>query len=534
MPTGAVDDLRQALERTQALPVVFAGSGLSRRYLGTPGWDDLLDHFAELTSRPATYYRGRAGNDRPETASLIGEAFYDTWFSAEEYSESREAFGPAIENISDPLKYEVAKYIAKHEVLSVPRVQQELEALSHIRVHAIITTNWDSLLEESFPDLEVFVGQQDVLFATTQSVGEIYKIHGSVSDPRSLILTRDDYSVYWERNPYLIAKLLTMLVEHPVLFIGYGLGDSHINKMLENLIACLTEEQIEVLNDRLIFIRRAGTAEGSSLQRGTMSVGSHTLSIREYVCADYAELFTMLGSLPERFPSRLLRRLQQSVYELTFSTEPSGRVHVLPMDAEDVDDAEIVVGVGTMERLGEKGYSALGRADVCHDMLQCETDHDAERLAEGLVPNLLRGAKFVPLYYPLFLAGKLDDAGNVHDTANLPANGIALISGKTKLDPYALRDRPKRQKQSFCDLLAEGDEAVALEFGLVCMYEIEDVEALREFLIESVPKADPVPTPVAKLCCKYDHLVFGPGFKGDRKKLHRALGVSRERKRRNQ
>src|SRR5690606_11556058 len=114
---------------------------------------------------------------------------------------------------------------------------------------------------------------------------------------------------------------------------------THINRMLANLIACLTPDQIEVLNDRLIFVRRAPDGEGSVLRRGTITVASHTLSVREYVCASFIELFRMLGELPERFPAKLLRRLRQSVYELTFSTDPSGRVHVLPIDqSEDVDD----------------------------------------------------------------------------------------------------------------------------------------------------------------------------------------------------
>lgn len=532
MASVAVGQLQDVLEKTQALPVVFAGSGLSRRYLGSPAWDGLLEHFAGLTSHTITYYRGRAGNDRPKIATLIAEAFYDKWFAADKYKESRDAFEPEVDQLSDPLKYEIAQYIAEHDVLPDADVKAELEALRKIRLHAVITTNWDTLLEEHLKDLEVFVGQQDVLFATTQAVGEIYKIHGSITDPKSLIVTSEDYSAYWERNPYLIAKLLTMLVEHPVLFLGYGLGDAHINKMLENLIACLTEEQIEVLNDRLVFVRRAQDGEPSALQRGTMTVGTHTLNIREYVCADYLELYKMLGKLPERFPARLLRRLQQSVYELTFSTEPSGRVHVLPMEDKEVDNAEIVVGVGTMERLGEKGYTALGRADLCRDMLTCETDHHAERLASNLVPRLLRGAKYVPVYYPWFLAGRLDERGDIQDTSGIPANGKALVSGSTKLDPYLVRDKARRQKQTFRDLLAEDDETVALEYGLICKYEVDDVRALKDFLLARVPTSDPVSTPIAKLCCKYDQLVFGPRFEGSRQELHEALGVSRERKRR--
>lgn len=526
MASGAVDQLRSVLEKSQALPVLFVGSGLSRRYLGTPDWDGLLEHFSGLTSRTVSYYRGRAGSDRPTIAKYIAQDLYEKWFNDDEYEDSRSAFESEILVDSDPLKYEIAQYIAQHLPNDDPSILSELEALSKVRLHAVITTNWDTLLEEHLKDLEVFVGQQDVLFSTTQAVGEIYKIHGSITDPKSLIVTSDDYSEYWERNPYLIAKLLTMLVEHPVLFVGYGLGDSHINRMLENLVACLTHEQIEVLNDRLIFVRRSKAGEPSTLQRGSITVGAHTLNIREYVCADFLELFEMMGQLPERFPARLLRRLQQSVYELTFSTEPSGRVHVLPMDDKDVDNAEIVVGVGMMERLGEKGYTALGRADLCRDMLTCETDHHAGRLSEDLLPRLLRGAKYVPVYYPWFLAGRLDDSGVLEDPSGVGANAKALVTGSTKLNPYLVRDKAKWQKQSFRELLLEDDENAILEYGLICTYEIEDVVALKDFLLARVPVSDPVITPVAKLCCKYDHLVYGPHFEGDREALHAELGVA--------
>ncbi|WP_432457967.1 SIR2 family protein [Cellulomonas iranensis] len=531
--TSAADELREALVESQALPVLFVGSGLSRRYLGSPDWDGLLEHFASLTPRSIAYYRGLAGSDRPKIASLIAEEFYRVWFADYAYKESRLAYEAEVQDVADPLKYEIAQYVANLDVAAGDVAERELEALSRIHANAVITTNWDTLLEDRLPELEVFVGQQDVLFATTQAVGEIYKIHGSATDPKSIVVTSDDYDRYWDGNPYLIAKLLTMLVEHPVLFLGYSLSDAHINRMLANLITCLTSEQIEVLNDRLVFVRRApDTATASVLQRGSITVGEHTLSIREFVCADFGELFTMLGDLPERFPAKLLRRLRQSVYELTFSTEPSGRVHVLPIeDGENPDDVEIVVGVGTMERLGEKGYSSIGRAELCTDMLNAETDHNATRLLDGLLPRLLRGAKYVPVFYPLYLAGRTDASGAVVETSGLPANGKALISGTTKLAPYTIRDLAKRRSQHFRDLLTE-DPKIALEYGLVCQYDLEDVVALRDFLLRRVPAGDPVNTSVAKLCCRYDHLVFGPGFSGDRAALHSALGVSRTRRRR--
>ena len=525
--SDSLTELRNALTDTQALPVLFVGSGISRRYLDTPDWDGLLDHFASLTKFSAGYYRGKANEDRPEMASAIAAQFYDEWFNNDDYTESRAAYEHNVRNVADPLKYEIARYISASTLPSADNddLGEEFAAFGEIKANAIITTNWDTLIESAFPDLEVFVGQQDVLFATTQAIGEIYKIHGSATDPESIIVTAEDYAEYWDRNPYLIAKLLTMLVEHPVLFLGYSLGDRHINRMLENLISALNPEQVKVLNDRLIFVKRQSADAPSTLERGSLTVGDHTLNIRILACANFKDLFVMLSELPERFPAKLLRRLRESVYELTFSSEPTGRVHVLPIEGGPVDDIEVVVGVGVMERLGEKGYSSLDRSDAFHDMLSCETDHNPEQFLSALLPTLFRLAKFSPIYYPLYLAERLNPDGTVADSSSLPARALALLTGATKLSPYSVGQLPARKKQHFRDLLAE-DEGLALNYGLACQYDLEDVMALRSFLVEKIPQQGPIETPLAKLGCKYDRLVFGPDFVGDRVQLHVALGVT--------
>jgi hypothetical protein len=227
--SDATEQLRAVLTKNGvALPVLFVGSGFSRRYLDSPTWMGLLEHFAQRLGRPMSYYRAKAEDDMPLIATLLADDMFEPWYTAADYAESRAEFEQYVRSRSDPLKYEIVRYL---RALTPPETgprKNELEKFSQAHVQAILTTNWDELLEVSMPEFETFVGQNDVLFTTLQSVGEIYKIHGSISDPRSLVLTQDDYQMYWDRNPYLIAKILTLFVEHPIIFIGYSVTDAHI------------------------------------------------------------------------------------------------------------------------------------------------------------------------------------------------------------------------------------------------------------------------------------------------------------------
>lgn len=78
-----------------------------------------------------------------------------------------------------------------------------------------------------------------MIFSSTYSVGEIYKIHGSYREPKSLVLTEDDYDNFSKKYPYLAAKLITIFIEHPVVFLGYSISDSNIQEILQSIVACL-------------------------------------------------------------------------------------------------------------------------------------------------------------------------------------------------------------------------------------------------------------------------------------------------------
>lgn len=518
----ATSELHELLKgHGSALPVLFVGSGLSRRYIGSPNWHDLLARFATLAGRSMPYYLASASEDLPQVATLIAGDFFEVWFSDDLYKQSRAEFEDQVKRRSDPLKFEITKYLDGLTVVDDEDAQNELAALSKIHAQAIITTNWDEILETALPEFEVFIGQNDVLFTTLQSVGEIYKIHGSITDPQSVVLTSEDYIDYWKRNPYLISKMLTLFVEHPVIFFGYSVSDPHIRKMLTDLVDCLTSDQLQVLNDRLIFVK-PGTGKPKFLS-GTLTVPDHSISIREYIAQDFTELYKCLGGLPRRFPPKLMRQLKESVYKLAYDSTSQGRVHVLPIDQDaDLEKLEAIIGVGTMDRLGEKGYGHFSREDLILDMLMDANDHNSEAMLKRLVPEIFTLVKYAPIYYPLSLCGRVNDYGKVAQTADLPRKARALIDDPLLIEGNVSNESPRRNQQ-FSHLLAAG-EKVAMNYGTVCAFDtLEEVILLRDFLHALINRQRKTTTQIAMLASRYDRLVYGREYEGDRDLLAAAL-----------
>ncbi len=208
-------------------PILFVGSGLSKRYFSGPSWDELLASLAKqcpLIDKEYAYYKQTLRDQ-----AVIGEEFarlYQQWA----WDKGRNQFPPEMfsEDVQPHayIKYVIARNLTQITPNGVAEVKNanlkaEINALQSIHPHAIITTNYDQ-----------FQGTQ-VLF------GEVFKIHGCVSNYPSLVFTQADYLEFMKKKKYLSAKLLTYFSEHPLLFVGYSASDSDIRAVLSDIDECL-------------------------------------------------------------------------------------------------------------------------------------------------------------------------------------------------------------------------------------------------------------------------------------------------------
>lgn len=105
------DDLAALLNEAHSAPYLFVGSGLSRRYLGTPDWEGLLRASCGHTGRAYEYFRAQAPTSLPSVASRMADVFYEKWWSDEAWSADRAARGIDCIAKSSPLKFIVADMV---------------------------------------------------------------------------------------------------------------------------------------------------------------------------------------------------------------------------------------------------------------------------------------------------------------------------------------------------------------------------------------------------------------------------------------
>ncbi|GAA5496431.1 hypothetical protein Rhal01_02614 [Rubritalea halochordaticola] len=392
------------------LPFLFVGAGMSRRYMGTPGWTDLLRLYANII-HPGndlaleTFKETTDDEDWPAITSRIEKEFNQLWLTHEDFSAARKKHATAIKSGTSPFKLEVARYFASAKPLNQDKhLIDELATLSNVAkrsVAGLITTNYDSLLEGVFKDYDVFIGQEQLLFSNTQGVAEIYKIHGCCSDPNSIIINGKDYEAFNNRNAYLAAKLLTVFVEHPIIFLGYSISDPNIKSILEAITSCLSQENLELLRKRLIFVEYSfEPLDSPEISGFSINFGKGTsIEMTRIKLNNFLPLYSSLLSQKFQYNPKLLRQLKRDIYKLVTTNEPIDRFAII--DIEDdarIDQYEVLAGVGVTGK-GDNGHHTPKASELFEDIVFDNHTFHIESLVEKALTPLIKGhSNSLPLH----------------------------------------------------------------------------------------------------------------------------------------
>lgn len=101
----------------------------------------------------------------------------------------------------------------------------------------IITTNYDSLIEDAYADNCNLVVTNSDLSKIDQHKTTIYKIHGDFSYPENIVITQKDYNKLYDKSQENLIwdTVRAEFSRHNVLFIGYSLSDQNIQILIDNV-----------------------------------------------------------------------------------------------------------------------------------------------------------------------------------------------------------------------------------------------------------------------------------------------------------
>ncbi|MBE7885120.1 SIR2 family protein [Streptococcus salivarius] len=180
--------------------ILFVGAGISANS-NLPTWGELIQSFKKELDLP---------DGDSDDYLRVAQYYYDTFGKNQYTKKIEEVFSSKGTSKPNGLHTLIEKIAPKH----------------------IITTNYDSLLEDQFESglLKYNVVAEDKDIPYTSSERYLIKMHGDFGK-KNIVLKEDDYLDYALNFPMVSTLIQSLIMNHTLLFVGYSLGDSTFNSI---------------------------------------------------------------------------------------------------------------------------------------------------------------------------------------------------------------------------------------------------------------------------------------------------------------
>lgn len=204
----------------EAKLVPFMGAGVSMS-AGAPSWEKLLETLATEAGIGTRTVEALKKHDSLDQAAYVRSEF------ARQYPEARaeqDRFASAVIDAVSVRRYGIATPL-----------------LAALEAEQAITLNYDQLFEWAAHD-----GQRPRRVVPGPPSDEerwLLKLHGSVDEPESIVLTRDDYLGFNADRAALSSLVKATLMTRHLLFVGFGVQDPHFHEIVHDVRRAVPTEQ---------------------------------------------------------------------------------------------------------------------------------------------------------------------------------------------------------------------------------------------------------------------------------------------------
>lgn len=513
------------IEKTEQLPVIFAGSGVTKRYTNNKyNWKELLVKCISMYSKdPESKYKEyetvvtyRINSQQPEDKSSLNEAIgseVERDFNIAYYKQQiAELNVPPNQN---PLKYFISTLLSSYSLDENYSQETELFKKLQNKMLTVVTTNYDTFFEDHiFTQHEKLIGQN--VFSNSE-VGTLFKIHGCTAEPNSIVITENDYTVFKKKRKILAAKLISLFTENPVIFMGYSLQDENIKNILSDIFMCLDDDPnlLSELEKRLIVVNFNTEVPNVIVGNHSLVIGDGTLiNLTKITTASYQPILEEMQNLTRKIRFKEIKLIEDLVYDVVHSKEGESR-RVVNMLDDTTDDDEVILMITKQEHaLAEFGITGLTKEQLFNDLINNDVfsiDREEQAmvirlLLEVQLKNLLQGNFSLPVHKYLYMYRG--------ETQLALDSRVKTLIDKDIRDYYNRDIRKsipeyKKYNFTFLESILEEDISISKKLNFLVLHAVKKapVDEIREFLEvhkEYIINLSTGPTYFRKLACIYD------------------------------
>ena len=133
----------------------------------------------------------------------------------------------------------VGDWIAQRMDIGTYSLQHSL--LAALKCKTVVTTNYDRCYENAFHSMKLSDSPADKISVIPIKIRKnsnfsLLKMHGCISKPEDIVLTRKHHIRYMESNVALAGIVQTSLLTSHMLFVGFSLADENFHKIMDSVV----------------------------------------------------------------------------------------------------------------------------------------------------------------------------------------------------------------------------------------------------------------------------------------------------------